>query len=1202
MRLKELQIFGFKSFADKTNLQFDKGVTVIVGPNGSGKSNIFDAIKWVLGEQSIKSLRGNKMEDVIFAGSDTRKTLGMAEVSLVLDNEDKKIDFPYTEIKITRRIYRSGESEYLINDNPCRLKDITEMFMGTGVGIDSYSIISQGEVDRIINAKPEERREIFEEAAGITKHRKRKEETLRRLETVEQDMIRLNDILEEIKRQVGSLERQAKKAEKYKVLKEETETIEITISKKKIKELSEKYEKLNSEKKELEARIEKENFKLKDYEDKLEKLNNDIKLKENEINEKKNNFIIKQQEIKRMEDNLKYNEERQKELLQQKENVSREIDETIEKVEKIKIEIENNQKQIQEKQDFLIKKENELKINNEEIEKIENALNEILKQSEIKNSEIENTNHKITEFKNKIIEQELLIKGIEDNISNIEKQKYENEEKLKLIEMEVENIEGKLKIKEETIKDIKINEENLLKKKIELNKDLQKIDEIIKEQSIIISKITSKYNFLKDMQEKMIGFSSITKKVLTEFRQQLNTEEKKEIIESLNNLIGIEKKYAKTLENNFSSFLQAILINNSNLIGEIFSLYEKEKGELILLQNEILTQKYETVLEDWRKKVSHKNIDAYLPDLIMVDDKYKGAKLIFYNIFVVSNFQKAREVLNDIEVDEQFYLLTETGELISNYGIFKKVGSELETGTNLLTRIQQINDIKNEILLANQRMQSLNEERKFLSEKISMIEKQIEEISTKYHNQYVEVIKDGEKIKQRQEEKKIYYENFEKNKTDINNFIRLKSDMLKIKETFELQKGEQELFLNKFKNEFQQIERVLNEKKDMKDIQKSKNESLEKEIIKEKGKLELIISNNNILLKRKEEINIEFENLKKEIENLAQKIKHIEEEKGNIRLNITKFQSDIAIEENLIKNLNNVFEDIKNQKDELEKFIKSMGKEREELKERLTNFKITINELTYEIKNIYTKIQEEYKVLLDEEEIKKFYIDDEQYRELNLKLEDNKKKMENIGVVNLVAIEEYDSAKKRQDFLQGQYNDLVSSREDLKKIIKKLNEESTLLFTDTFNKIKNNFKEVFKMMMKGGDADVILIDKENILESGIEIIARPPGKKLQSISLLSGGEKAVTAISLLFSIFLIKTSPFCIMDEVDAPLDDVNIVRFTKFLKEFKSRSQFIIITHNKLTMEMADIIYGISMERDGVSKVISVRLDKIEEFVNDKN
>jgi len=1202
LRLKEIQIFGFKSFADKTNLQFDKGVTVIVGPNGSGKSNIFDALKWVLGEQSIKSLRGNKMEDVIFAGSDTRKTLGMAEVSLILENEDKKIDLTYTEIKITRRIYRSGESEYLINDNPCRLKDIIEMFMGTGVGIDSYSIISQGEVDRIINARPEERREIFEEAAGITKHRKRKEETLRKLEMVEQDMIRLNDILEEIKRQVGSLERQAKKAEKYKVLKEETETIEITISKKKIKELSEKYEKLNSEKEELEAKIEKENLKLKDYEDKLEMLNNDMKIKENEINEKKNNFIIKQQEIKRLEDSLKYNEERLKELIQQKENVSREIDEAIEKIEKIKIEIENNQKLIKEKQDFLIKKEDALKINKEEIEKIEKEFNEILKQKESKNAEIENTNHKIIELKNKITEQGLLIKGIEDNISSIEKQKYENEEKLKLIELEVENIEDKLKIKEETIKDIKINEENFLKKKIELNKELQKMDEIIKEQSIIISKITSKYNFLKDMQEKMIGFSSITKKVLTEFKQQLSLEEKKDIIESLNNLISIEKKYAKTLENNFSSFLQAILINNSNLVEEIFSLYEKEKGELILLQNEILTQNCETVFKEWRKKINHKNIDGYLPDLIMVDDKFKSAKLIFYNVFVVSNFSKAREVLNDIKIYEQFYLLTETGELISNYGIFKKVGSEPEAGTNLLTRIQQINDMKNEILLATQRLQSLNEERKFLNEKISVIEKQVEEISIRYHNQYVEVIKDSEKIKQRQEERQIYYENFEKNKTDINNFIKLKENMHKIKETFELQKGEQELFLTKLKDELQQIERVLNEKTDIKNIQKLKIESLEKEIIKEKGNLDLIISNNNILLKRKEEINIEFENFKKEIENLVQKIKHIEEEKANIKTNITKFQSDLSIEENHITNLNKVFEDIKNQKDDLEKFIKSMGKEREELKERLTDVKITINELSYEIKDIYTKIQEEYKVSLNEEEIKNFHINDEQYRELNLKLEDNKKKMENIGVVNLVAIEEYDSVKKRQDFLQGQYDDLVSSREDLKKIIKKLNEESTILFTDTFNKIKNNFKEVFKMMMKGGDADVILVDKENILESGIEIIARPPGKKLQSISLLSGGEKAVTAISLLFAIFLIKASPFCIMDEIDAPLDDVNIVRFTKFLKEFKSRSQFIIITHNKLTMEMADIIYGISMERDGVSKVISVRLDKIEEFVNDKN
>lgn len=1200
LKLKELNLFGFKSFADKTTIEFDKGITIIVGPNGSGKSNIFDAIKWVLGEQSVKSLRGSKMEDVIFAGSDTRKTLGMAEVSLILENEDKKIDLPYSEIKVTRRIYRSGESEYFINDNPCRLKDIVEMFMGTGIGIDSYSIISQGEVDRIINARPEERREIFEEAAGITKHRKRKEETLRKLETVEQDMVRINDILEEIKRQASSLERQAKKAEKYKILKEETETIEITISKKRIKDLSEKYEKLLSEKEIIEGKIEKENLKLKDYEDRLEKLNSEIKLREQEINDKKNAIIIKEQEIKRLEDNLNYNEERKKEMILQKEKVSREIDEAIEKKEKIKIEIENNKRQINEKKDFLMKKEEELKQDLEEVHFIEKEINEILKQKEIKINEIESINGKIIEIKNKITEQELLIKGIEENITGIEKQKQENEEKLKLIELEVENIEDKLKVKEEIIKDIKTNEESLLKKKIEYNKDLQKIDEIIKEQSIIISKIRSKYNFLKEMQEKMAGFSSIVKKVLTEFKQQLNHQEKSEIIESLNNLINVERKYVKTLEKNFSAFLQAILINKFDIIEEIFSLYEKEKGELIILHNEILNENFEKISGKWRNKISHKNIEAYLPDLITVDEKYKGVKLLFYNVFVVSNFEKAKEVLKDIKIDEQFYLLTGTDELISNFGIFKKVGSELEIGTNLLTRVQQINEMKNEILLAEQRMNSLNEERKLLNEKVLIIEKQIEELSEKYHNQYVEVIKDSEKIKQRQEERKIYFENFEKNKIDINNFIRLKNEIFKIKETLELQKGEQELILSKCRNDLQEIENIIRTKDEVKNAKKLKCENLEKEIIKERGNLDIIISNNNILEKRGEEINLELENFKKEIENLVDKIKNIENEKGNIQSNIVKIHSEISIEANHIETLNNKFGEIKNQKEELERFIKDMGKEREELKEKLTDIKINVNELGYEIKNIYNKLQEEYKVLLNEEEIKNLQIDEEQYKELNFKLEENRKKMENIGVVNLVAIEEYDSAKKRQDFLQGQYNDLVASREDLKKIIKKLNDESTVLFSDTFNKIRENFKEVFKIMMKGGDADLILIDKENILETGIEIIARPPGKKLQNISLLSGGEKAVTAISLLFAIFLIKTSPFCIMDEIDAPLDDVNIVRFIKFIKEFKNKTQFIIITHNKLTMEMGDIIYGVSMERDGVSKIISVRMDKLGEIINE--
>lgn len=1197
MKLKELHLFGFKSFGDKTTIEFDQGITIIVGPNGSGKSNIFDAMKWVLGEQSVKSLRGNKMEDVIFAGSDMRKTLGMAEVSIILDNQEKKINLPYSEIKVTRRLYRSGESEYLINDNQCRLKDITEIFMDTGVGIDSYSIISQGEVDRIINAKPEERREIFEEAAGITKHRKRKEETLRRLETVESDMIRINDLLEEVKRQAASLERQAKKAEKYKILKEETDEIEIKLLKSQIKKLNEKYKKLIAEKEEIEKQINEENMKLKNYEIDFEKLKEEIVEKENVIKDKNNSFIIKQQEIKRMEDNLVYNNEKNKELFIQKENANKESIELVEKIEKVKIEIEGNDNKIKESNERILHKETELNKSNEELNCLMREIEKIVEDKKEKTKILDEISGKIIEIKNKITEREMAVKSIDEDINKLEVLKKQNEEKLHLVELELEHIEDGIKIKEEEIKNIKLKEEDLLKRKLQLKNDFEKINDIIKEQILIISKINSKYEFLNEMQKKMAGYSDIVKKVLTEFKMQMDNKETG-VFDSISSIIGVENKYVKLIEKVFSSYLQAILVDNLDIIKEIFTIYEKEKGELLLLHNDILNSKCDFILSNWRKKINHKNIETYLPDLFSVNDKYKGIKILFYNIYVVADMEKANEVIEANKIDEQYYLLTNNGELISNYGIFRKVGGEAEIGTNLLTRTKEINEIRNEILLAKERLNSLNEEKNILDNRISKVELEIENLSLNYHNQYIEVVKDNERIKQKNEELKFIKQDIEKNITSLQTLKNYRNEIMELKGKLESEKLEMEVSFAKTSEEIKKIDEIFKIKQGDLNLKKEGINEFEKELIKEKSNLEFIISNKNMLEERKKEMNLKYESLVKEVENINAKLIELENERNSINEKIFKLKSEILNDENQIANLKVEFEKVKKQKDDLENFIKAMGGKREELRENLSELKMQINEISFEIKSLYQKIQENYKIMPEEKEIEALQIDEEEYKTLNLKVSENKEKMESIGLVNLVAIEEYNTVKQRMDFLQKQYDDLVASRENLKKIIKRINEESTERFTKAFEEIKVKFRQVFNKMMKGGEADVILVDKENVLESGIDIIAKPPGKKFQHINLLSGGEKAVTAISLLFAIFLIKASPFCIMDEVDAPLDDVNIIRFINFIKEFKEKTQFIIITHNKLTMEIADIIYGVSMERDGVSKIISVKFEKIDEFI----
>jgi chromosome segregation protein len=1192
LKLKELELFGFKSFADKTRLEFGEGITIIVGPNGSGKSNIMDSIRWVLGEQSAKSLRGGKMEDVIFIGSDSRKTLGMAEVSMVMDNTDKAINLPYTEVKVARRLYRSGESEYFINDNPCRLKDILELFMDTGVGIDSYSIISQGEVERIINAKPLERREIFEEAAGITKYIKKRDEALRKLETTEQHMLRINDILAEVKRQESALERQAKRAEKYKELKQECGDMEIKMHKKDIKDKSVEYRKFNSENDAYNKRIEEEDAKLSAHEGKYAEMERAAAEMERGMAEKKEKWLIAEQEIKRLQDSFKFLTDRQAELESRVTLLKSENVESVGKMEALKLEVSEKEKILQERLVYAGTKEKELDAQSMDADAAMAEYEAKKRERDEKTGFFEKFSEELNALKNRMAAQEMAIVNMDEKIAAGALEKKEIEDRIARVGLELEKISEGRVLKEGEIQHVKEKEEKLIKEKMRKKAELEALDNMLKELGLVVSRLETRFNFLKKMHEQLEGYGETVRKVLTEYRMQLEDDKRGDIVGAAGNLLTVEKNYETAVEKAFRDQLQSVLVKDSTLVEEIFSMYEKEKGGINLVSLKDAKVDPAAVLDKWRKMAARKDIIAYLPSVITPSGGNEILKLMFYNVFVVADLRSAAAVLADMKTDEKYYLLALNGELVSNYGTFKKGESEADTGTGFLSREREIGEIGSEIQNARQKYEAVSAEKDGQAQRISDMERSIEELSVIYHSQYVEVIKDDERIKQRQEERGALLKAAEKAVREKQELEGSRGDMTAAAEALLIEKTKMEEELDKLKQESDALRQDLYTREEELNRRKNSLENLRIEIVKIKGDYEFEANNRLVLRNKISEIEARYGGTIREIEDLNQKTAQAEDEKKSNEAKIDGHRGVLATAETELNLKKEEYAQFKSGMEKLGVEIKELGRERDRLKEEQYNIRLKINEISLQVKAIYEKIQQEYKLSLSEDEIMAAEINEDEYRELSMKVSEFREKIDKLGVINLVAIEEYNELKKRNEFLQAQYDDLIQARENLNKVIKKTNEESKELFNRAFVEIKARFAEVFKKMMNGGEADLLLTDNENTLLAGVDIIARPPGKRLQNITLLSGGEKSITAVSLLFALFLIKASPFCIMDEVDAALDDINVARFTNLIKSFR-RTQFLIISHNKLTMETADVIYGVSMEKAGVSQIMSVKLDK---------
>ena len=1182
MFLKSLEVRGFKSFAEKTELNFKKGITAVVGPNGSGKSNISDAVRWVLGEQSVKSLRGGKMEDVIFAGTQFRKPVGLAQVSLILDNTDGSLPIEYNEVIVTRRIFRSGETEYLINKQKCRLKDIIELFMDTGIGKEGYSLIGQGKIDAILSGKPEERRALFEEAAGIVKYKARKEEAEKKLDNTESNLIRIRDIISTYEERLGPLKEEKEKAIKYKALAEEL----------KVKEVSLIVNNLNKVKSELDVILK------------------DIESRENDINSRRENVEKFKAEISFLEQTIeeieRKNKEEREEYYNQKASLSQNTNDIglfkerisnfknlILKEEKDIEDIKVRIKELEKEKDSLEKelqqrieeiKEKELFINS-----IENNIKEISKSIEITEKELIKLKNSEFEFLSKNSEIKNQIKSIEKDISNSDVQKN-------TLNLSVSNLESNLTIniatieelKEKTINiknNIKLLEDNVVELKRELAKshnNLNQKEGQIKTLTKNINGLEATHSALSNLEKHYEGYNRTVKNLMEQVAagkvQNINE------IKVLGEIFKVDKEYEVAIEIALGAAISNVITKTDKDAKRLIEyLKAKHLGRATFLPLNIIKGRKISIPENIKKIEGFIGIAS---ELISIDKEY--VDVVEYNLgrtLIAKDMDSALIISKN--GNHNYKIVTLTGEVINPGGALTG-GSIQGKSSNLLGRKREIEELEVKVKkLKDEYAEEINILQQ-IKDSIKKIDEDIIDKREEIHQKNIDLtiiegetknlINEGEKIK-----KSLDYSN-----NELKRIISLIESLNK-----QLEDKNNELSSLGQKS-FESKERVKNLEED---FDKNKKEL---EILKEKAteaKISKATLEENIQGKRKELTSKEI-SIKEKEDSIKNLLNEIEEKKRNIDTLEDGIKNKTSIIQRInekIKSLEEVFKEDEVKKISFKEELKVKESKANEIIEVIRLLEGELNKKTIqkvrldsEKDSLYNKLNGEINLTLAEAleiavEIDNISVVKDEIFKL-------KGKISAIGTVNLAAILEYDEVLEKYEFMSSQELDLEQAKNELLNVIGEMTVKMQKMFKENFEILNENFGETFKDLFNGGTAELILGEGDE-LNANIVINVQPPGKKLQNINLMSGGEKVLSAIALLFAILKMKPTPFCILDEIEAALDDANVFRYAEFLKKFSKNIQFIVITHRKGTMEASDVMYGVTMEEKGVSKVVSVDL-----------
>lgn len=1180
MYLKRLELQGFKSFADKTVLEFMPGITSVIGPNGSGKSNISDAIRWVLGEQSMKSLRGTKSLDVIFAGTQNRKSLGFAEASLVFDNQDGSLPIEYTEVTVTRKIYRSGETGYFINKVPCRLKDVLELFMDTGIGKDGYSIIGQGKIDEILSNKSEDRRHIFEEAAGIVKYRTRKQESEKKLEHTKLNLLRINDILAEIETNIEPLKMQSEKAKKYLNLREELKNIEIGLFLYNIEKYKSNLEEIIKDEEVYTNQCSQEEETLERVKQLKEALKTEIDDITTKIEEMSNLGFESQKEIEMLNSDINVANTR---IANNKENSQR-FEKEMEELNIRKQELEEEIKQKQEKKANLKqnkeKFEKELEEKEEELAKITEKLSSEELEMEGYKKQVEENTDKKYELHNEINTQEI-------NFENYEKRQRQikNEMAAHISELDATRLQ-----KEEIAKgfyEIDSKRTKVLKTLEEINNKKEEADNTIKNYEKNINSLTNemrmketRLKFLIETEKEKEGYGKSVKSLLKDC--ETIKELGKGMHGVLANVIEVPEEYQTAIEMCLGSSLQNIVTETEEDAKKLVEHLRKNNlGRASFLPiTSVKGKKLEKI------KGHEKGFIGIASDLIKFQKKYEQIVLsLLGRTVIVDNMDTAIKVAK--QNGYSFRIITLEGDVINPSGAISG-GSVAKKTVNILGRGREIEKLEKEVRNLKIKIENLEKQKQEyqlsiedILEEATSLEKELQEIDITYATEKQKVVAIDEnisriearknKLKEEQEQLEMQKEEAEKRKEELQQEITTLT--------------EQTEKLTKTITEFAELN---------KDNQKYVDD-LNFDITNLKISVSSFDESEVSIEEMQERIRQDIENTDKSIENKKLQMEQIAQDNFNLEKSIEDTKQKIEKIKEEVKNSGSKVEELKNQRVEKneklakqEEAISEKFKVIEDLKAQIVKLDVKKTKLEEDINSIINKMWEEYELTPNTVgEYKK----PDNVALTQKKVNNLRSDIKDLGSVNIDSIEEYKTLKERYDFMCEQRVDLEDTMSKLRNIITDMTKTMKEQFKTQFELINQNFAEVFRELFGGGNASLKLEDEENILECGIEITVQPPGKKLQNMMLLSGGEKAFTAIALLFAILKINPAPFCVLDEIEAALDDVNVYRFAEYLKKFSRNTQFLVITHRKGTMEVADTVYGVTMEENGISKLLSMKL-----------
>lgn len=1179
MYLKSIEIHGFKSFANKIVFQFHNGITGIVGPNGSGKSNVADAVRWVLGEQRIKQLRGASMQDVIFSGTELRKPLGYAYVAITLDNSDHQLAIDYDEVTVARRIYRSGESEYLLNGTICRLKDVNELFYDTGIGKEGYSIIGQGQIDKILSGKPEEKRELFDEAAGIVKFKRRKVAAQKKLEDEKQNLVRVNDILSELEKQIGPLEKQSEVAKVYLKKKEELKTLDVNVFllentrlQGQLKTIDEKYNIVSNDLESTTARYEKIKEEYEQIQGQIEFLDENIEKSRSVLTDTSVLRGKLEGEINVLKEQIKSAKRNEEHLKSRKEAVQKDIDEKTGDKSGILTDKEVIDKQVA------------------EIEKSRNEARELLLAVQNK---IEELNNHIESGKNTIIDALNSRAGIKSKLGRydtmteqinirkaeltsrllrIKSDEAEQEAVMKKLEGEFEKINEEIRTLNDSITS---KEEQLSLMKEELSSKDQKL----RDTQVSYHQEKSKLEALSNLTERYEGYGGSVKKVMEQ------KDREKGIIGVVADIIKVDKKYETAIETALGGNIQNIVTDDEETAKRMISFLKQNKGgraTFLPLTSIINPQEFNNP-----EALKEKGVIGMADELVNVEDKYKNvAKAMLGRIVVVDNIDNAVKIAR--KFDYGIRMVTIEGELLVPGGAIS--GGTFKNNSNLLGRRREMEELEAKVKKFLKEIDAILEDIAKTKENRNKLRLAMEEDKSALQKKFIEqntarlnVIK----AQERKEEASEGSMELKSEEREIENQIR---EIQLSKESVRKELTDSEELEKQVEIQIKEFQQQLEEKRQEESGQLANVASWDVEV-------EKMLQQQGFHQQNVDRINGEINRYAAELAEIEEGLKQCQEDIVNKENNITQIEQTIAASHTTQGDTELKLKDDIAKKEELSAKQKNFFADREALSDRMTALDKEVYRLNAQKEKFQEMQESQINYMWDEYEITlsdASTLRNEEMTDLSAmkkEISSLKDKIKKLGDVNVNAIEDFKNLMERYNFLKTQHDDLVEAEKTLEGIIEELDTAMRKQFAEKFTEISKEFDKVFKEMFGGGKGTLELMEDEDILEAGIRIIAQPPGKKLQNMMQLSGGEKALTAIALLFAIQNLKPSPFCLLDEIEAALDENNVTRFAKYLHKLTKNTQFIVITHRRGTMEQVDRLYGITMQEKGISALVSVNL-----------